>query len=30
MCSMDAAVAYTFDGEEYVRDIWGKAQPQEG
>jgi len=23
MCSMDAAVVYTFDGKEYVRDIWG-------
>ena len=22
-CGMDAAVAYTFDGKEYVRDIWG-------
>ena len=30
VCSMDAAVAYTFDGEEYVRDIWGESPATEG
>ena len=25
-CEMDAAVAYTFDGEAYVRDIWEEVQ----
>ena len=29
-CEMDAAVAYTFDGEEYVRDIWGGSPVTEG
>ena len=29
-CSMDAAVAYTFDDEEYVRDIWGDGPVTQG
>ncbi len=29
-CSMDAAVAYTFDGEAYVRDIWGGSPTTQG
>jgi hypothetical protein len=29
-CEMDAAVAYTFDGEAYVRDIWGGSPVTEG
>ena len=29
-CSMDAAVAYTFDGEDYVRDIWGGSPTTHG
>ena len=29
-CSMDAAVAYTFNGEAYVRDIWGGSPTTHG